>query len=52
MIVVPDGQSGIKMLQDGRIDVYSLPVLSINDLLGKGEDPNLEGRGAGHGGRG
>ena len=24
VIVVPDGQSGVKMLQDGRIDVYSL----------------------------
>lgn len=42
VIVVPDGQSGIKMLQDGRIDVYSLPVLSISDLLAKAEDPNLE----------
>ncbi|MGF0540137.1 ectoine/hydroxyectoine ABC transporter substrate-binding protein EhuB [Agrobacterium sp. ES01] len=42
VIVVPDGQSGIKMLQDGRIDVYSLPVLSINDLLSKAEDPTLE----------
>lgn len=42
VIVVPDGQSGIKMLQDGRIDVYSLPVLSINDLLQKAGDPNLE----------
>lgn len=42
VIVVPDGQSGIKMLQDGRIDVYSLPVLSINDLLQKANDPNLE----------
>jgi polar amino acid transport system substrate-binding protein len=42
VIVVPDGQSGIKMLQDGRIDVYSLPVLSINDLLQKANDPSLE----------
>lgn len=42
VIVVPDGQSGIKMLQDGRIDVYSLPVLSINDLVSKAADPNLE----------
>ena len=42
VIVVPDGQSGIKMLQDGRIDVYSLPVLSINDLLQKANDPGLE----------
>lgn len=42
VIVVPDGQSGIKMLQDGRIDVYSLPVLSIHDLIAKAKDPNLE----------
>lgn len=42
VIVVPDGQSGIKMLQDGRIDAYSLPVLSINDLLKKAADPGLD----------
>lgn len=42
VIVVPDGQSGLKMVQDGRIDVYSLPVLSINDLMKKASDPNLE----------
>jgi polar amino acid transport system substrate-binding protein len=42
VIVVPDGQSGVKMLQDGRIDAYSLPVLSINDLMKKANDPNLE----------
>ncbi|MBA9033253.1 ectoine/hydroxyectoine ABC transporter substrate-binding protein EhuB [Rhizobium leguminosarum] len=42
VIVVPDGQSGIKMLQDGRIDVYSLPVLSIHDLMAKANDPTLE----------
>ncbi|HEV7249701.1 MAG TPA: ectoine/hydroxyectoine ABC transporter substrate-binding protein EhuB [Shinella sp.] len=42
VIVVPDGQSGLKMLQDGRIDVYSLPVLSINDLVSKANDPNVE----------
>jgi polar amino acid transport system substrate-binding protein len=42
VIVVPDGQSGIKMLQDGRIDAYSLPVLSIHDLMTKANDPNLE----------
>ncbi len=42
VIVVPDGQSGIKMLQDGRIDAYSLPVLSIADLLAKADDENLE----------
>ncbi|MBK4217154.1 ectoine/hydroxyectoine ABC transporter substrate-binding protein EhuB [Paracoccus caeni] len=42
VIVVPDAQSGLKMLQDGRIDVYSLPVLSLNDLLAKSGDSNLE----------
>jgi polar amino acid transport system substrate-binding protein len=42
VIVVPDGPSGIKMLQDDRIDAYSLPVLSINDLLKKANDPDLE----------
>lgn len=42
VIVVPDPQSGAKMLQDGRIDVYALPVLSISDLMKKANDPNLE----------
>ena len=42
VIVVPDGQSGLKMVQDGRIDAYSLPVLSIHDLMKKASDPNLE----------
>ncbi|WPE23511.1 ectoine/hydroxyectoine ABC transporter substrate-binding protein EhuB [Shinella zoogloeoides] len=42
VIVVPDGQSGLKMLQDGRIDAYSLPVLSINDLIAKANDPGIE----------
>jgi polar amino acid transport system substrate-binding protein len=42
VIVVPDPQSGSKMLQDGRIDAYALPVLSISDLLKKADDPNLE----------
>jgi polar amino acid transport system substrate-binding protein len=42
VIVVPDGQSGLKMLQDGRIDAYSLPVLSIAALIMKANDPNLE----------
>ncbi len=42
VIVVPDGQSGLKMLQDGRIDVYSLPVLSLNDLKKKSGDDSIE----------
>jgi polar amino acid transport system substrate-binding protein len=35
VIVVPDTQSGIKMLQDGRIDVYALPYLSLADAIEK-----------------
>lgn len=42
VIVVPDGQSGLKMVQDGRIDAYSLPVLSINALVSTANDPSLE----------
>lgn len=41
IVVVPDPQSGAKLLQDGRIDVYALPVLSISDLLKKAKDPSL-----------
>lgn len=41
VIVVPDGQSGIKMLQDGRIDAYGLPTLSIHDLVERANDANL-----------
>lgn len=41
VIVAPDGLSGVKMLQDGRIDVFALPVLSISSLLKKANDPNL-----------
>ncbi len=42
VIVAPDGQSGLKMLEDGRIDAYSLPTLSIRDLLQKAGDAGLE----------
>jgi len=42
VVVVPDGQSGLRMLQDGRLDVYSLPVLSISDLMRLANDDNLE----------
>lgn len=42
VIVVPDGQSGLKMVQDGRIDIYSLPVLSISELVKLANDPDLE----------
>ncbi len=42
VVVVPDGQSGLRMLQDGRLDVYSLPVLSISDLVRLAKDDSLE----------
>jgi polar amino acid transport system substrate-binding protein len=41
-VLVPDVQSGLKLLQDGRIDAYLLPVLSLEDLAKKSGDPNLE----------
>jgi polar amino acid transport system substrate-binding protein len=34
--------SGIKMLQQGRVDVFALSGLGTADLLGKTNDPNLE----------
>ncbi|WP_294640532.1 ectoine/hydroxyectoine ABC transporter substrate-binding protein EhuB [uncultured Aureimonas sp.] len=42
VVVVPDTQSGITMLQQGRIDVYSLPVLSINAAVKTANDPQIE----------
>ncbi|GGE03085.1 ectoine/hydroxyectoine ABC transporter substrate-binding protein EhuB [Aureimonas endophytica] len=42
VIVVPDTQSGMTMLQQGRIDVYSLPVLSINAAVKTAENPEIE----------
>jgi polar amino acid transport system substrate-binding protein len=39
---VPDIQSGLKLLQDGRVDAYLLPVLSLEDLAKKSSDTNLE----------
>lgn len=42
VIVVPDTQSGIKMLADGRIDVYALPYLSLADAIEKAGGDDLE----------
>jgi polar amino acid transport system substrate-binding protein len=41
-MAVPDIQSGLKLVQDGRIDAYLLPVLSLEDLVRKAQDPSLE----------
>ncbi|MBR8087563.1 MULTISPECIES: ectoine/hydroxyectoine ABC transporter substrate-binding protein EhuB [Burkholderiaceae] len=42
IVIMPDGQSGLKMLQDGRIDALALPLLSIKDLISKSGDSNLD----------
>ncbi len=40
--VFTDPPSGIKMLQQGRVDVFALSGLGTQDLLRKFNDPNLE----------
>jgi len=40
--VFTDPQSGMKMLQQGRVDVFALSGLGTQDLLKKLDDPNLE----------
>ncbi|MAZ03124.1 MAG: ectoine/hydroxyectoine ABC transporter substrate-binding protein EhuB [Sneathiella sp.] len=40
--VFTDPPSGIKMLQQGRVDVFALSGLGTADLLKKTNDPNLE----------
>lgn len=41
IVTIPDEQSAIKMLQDGRIDVYAYTTLSIASLLKKAGDSKL-----------
>lgn len=41
MTPVPDIQSGVKLLQDKRIDAYLLPGMSLADLHRKAGDDNL-----------
>ncbi len=40
--VFTDPPSGIKMLQQGRVDVFALSGLGTQDLLKKTNDPDLE----------
>jgi polar amino acid transport system substrate-binding protein len=40
--VFTDPPSGIKMLQQGRVNVFALSGLGTQDLLKKTDDPNLE----------
>lgn len=42
IVVIPDGPSGISMLQNGRIDAVALAGLSITDLVRKANDPEIE----------
>lgn len=41
IVTIPDEQSAIKMLQDGRIGVYAYTTVSITSLLKKANDPGL-----------
>lgn len=42
MVYIPDAQSGLKMLQDGRITVLATTALSIAHLLAVAKDENVE----------
>lgn len=42
IILQPDPQSGVKMLQDDRTDVTAMAVLSISALVKQANDPNIE----------
>ena len=51
IVAIPDAQSGLKMLQDGRISVLATTSLSISHLLMVAKDDNLEVRFPGGGNR-
>jgi polar amino acid transport system substrate-binding protein len=42
IILQPDPQSGVKMLQDDRTDATAMAVLSIASLIKQANDPNIE----------
>lgn len=42
IVTVPDEQSAIKMVSDGRVDAYAYPTVSIAGLLMKGGYDDLE----------
>lgn len=42
IVTVPDEQSAIKMVSDGRVDVYAYPTVSIVSLIEKGNYDDLE----------
>lgn len=42
IVIIPDPTSGIEALTAGRIDAYGLPTLSINDLVEKNPDADIE----------
>jgi polar amino acid transport system substrate-binding protein len=42
IVIVPDVMSGLKMVQDGRIDAYAMPILSLRDGLKRTKAMDLE----------
>jgi polar amino acid transport system substrate-binding protein len=42
IVLMPDPQSGIKMIQDDRADVSAMAVLSIAALIKQANDPSIE----------
>ena len=40
--MVPDGQSGVTMVESGRIDAYAMPVLSLVDMVKKAGAKDVE----------
>jgi polar amino acid transport system substrate-binding protein len=42
IVLQPDPEAGVKMLQDDRADVDAMTVLAIADLMKKANDPNVE----------
>lgn len=42
IVIVPDVMSGLKMVRDGRIDAYAMPILSLRDGLKRTKATDLE----------
>ncbi|NIR31484.1 MAG: ectoine/hydroxyectoine ABC transporter substrate-binding protein EhuB [Gammaproteobacteria bacterium] len=42
MVIVPDINSGLKMVQSGRIDAYAMPTLSLADVVKKTNAKDVE----------
>ncbi len=42
IVIVPDVPSGLKMVQDGRIDAYAMTALALYDIVGKTDATDVE----------